>query len=59
MSGRTFGMQSLRLVGRPWKGVALRLWPGPEVLLSLLPEMWIIPKTNPKQPKKLNDFLSS
>jgi hypothetical protein len=38
MSGRTFGVQSLRWFGRPVVGVALWRWPGPEVLLSLLPE---------------------
>jgi len=37
MSGRTFGVQSLRWFGRPVVGVALWRWPGPEVLLSLLP----------------------
>ena len=38
MCGRTFGMQSLRLIGRPLAGVARWRWPGPEVLLSLLLE---------------------
>ena len=35
MGGRTFGVQSLRGVGR--SGACVRGWPGPEVLLSLLP----------------------
>ncbi len=43
MYGRTFGMQSLRWCGRPVEGVALGRWPGPEVLLSLLPEIGLYP----------------
>jgi hypothetical protein len=31
-------------VAVPMEGGALRRWPGPEVLLSLLPEKLIIPK---------------
>ena len=52
MSGRTFGMQSLRLIGRPFAGVARWRWPGPEVLLSLLLEIGLYP-TRPSNFKRL------